>query len=490
MIILFSALPLFGAFLIPILGKVQEKATDWIAVPIPLILLVLAAFHVPLSEVITYRVGSWFPPFGILLVLDGFSLFMLIVINLLTFVAALFSVSYMTHYTAKWKFYSLLMLMLAGMNGILISGDMFNVYVFLEIASIASYALVAFGTEHEELEAAFKYMVMGSIASVFILFSIAMLYSSTSTLNMADMSMRLAQMPRNLMLRFVQGLLIVGFALKAAAFPFHTWLPDAHPSAPAPISAILSGIFIKTLGVYLMARVMFSIFGMDPVTQNILIWLGLLSMVVGGLLALNQRDIKRLLACSSISQVGYILFALGIGSPWAIMGALVHLFAHALGKGGLFLTSGSLVYRLKTRNLDDYGGLSKRMPYSAFAFTTNALSISGVPPMLGFFGKLFIIIGAIQAGKLGFAIVAILVGVLTLAYFLKVERAAFFGTLKDKLKDVKEAPFSQKAATVGLAVLSILLGVGIVPLMKYLVAPAQEALMRGVHYAQTVLGGL
>jgi multicomponent Na+:H+ antiporter subunit D len=396
----------------------------------------------------------------------------------------------MTHYTAKWKFYSLLMLMLAGMNGILITGDMFNAYVFLEIASIASYALVAFGTEHEELEASFKYMVMGSIASVFILFSIAMLYSRTGTLNMADMSMRLGQMPRDLMLRFVQAMFITGFALKAAAVPFHTWLPDAHPSAPAPISAILSGIFIKTLGVYLMARIMFNIFGMDAVTQNIFLWLGLLSMVVGGLLALNQRDIKRLLACSSVSQVGYIIFALGIGNQWAILGALVHLFAHALGKGGLFLTSGSLVYRLKTRNLEDYGGLSRRMPYTAFAFTANALSVSGIPPLLGFFGKLFIIIGAIQAGKLGFAIVAILVGILTLAYFLKVERTAFFGTLKEKLADVREAPFSQKVATVGLAVLSLILGIGILPLIKYLLTPAQEALSRGLHYAQSVLGGL
>ena len=188
--------------------------------------------------------------------------------------------------------------MLAGMHGVIMTGDLFNLFVFLEIASIASYALVAFGTEAEELEASFKYAIMGSVASSFILLAIALTYGYTSTLNLADISLVLSQKGGGFLITFVSVLFLVGFGLKAALVPFHAWLPDAHPSAPAPISAMLSGVLIKTLGIYAIIRIFFNVFGTahTPIL-SILMFLGVLSMLVGVILALSQWDFKRLLAC-------------------------------------------------------------------------------------------------------------------------------------------------------------------------------------------------
>ena len=189
----------------------------------------------------------------------------------------------MEKYTAKDKFYTLFLLMLAGMNGVIITGDMFNLYVFLEIAAVSSYALVAFGTEHEELEASFKYMVMGCIASSFILLGIGFLYSFTSTLNMADISHVLVQKGKSNIVPFVSALFLTGFGLKAALVPFHWWLPDAHPSAPAPISAMLSGVLIKVLGIYALVRILFNVLGLGDAKSvlYILMILGTASMIIG-----------------------------------------------------------------------------------------------------------------------------------------------------------------------------------------------------------------
>ncbi|GAG91324.1 unnamed protein product, partial [marine sediment metagenome] len=275
---------------------------------------------------------------------------LLLAISVVGTAAMLFSTRYMEQYTAKAKYLSLFMLMVAGMNGVVLSGDIFNLFVFLEIASIASYALVGFGCEHEELEASFKYMVLGSIGSTFVLFAVALVYGNTGSLNMAYISKAIAGSGINPGLAFALGLFITGFGLKAALVPFHAWLPDAHPSAPAPISAMLSGVLIKALGIYALARVLFNVFGISVQLGWILIVLGILSMVAGAFLAIGQWDIKRLMAYSSISQIGYVILGLGLGGlilakgdnlAWAslaILGGLFHLVNHAVYKSLLFLT--------------------------------------------------------------------------------------------------------------------------------------------------------
>jgi len=488
---LFIGIPLGAAFVLVLLGKAKEVVSD---VLINVVTLLLAIFSLVLivflkdNGVFVYTMGRWFPPKGINLVVDGLSLLMLVVINWIAFFVTLYSVSYMKRFTAKARFYSLFCLMIAGMNGVVLTGDFFNLFVFLEIASIASYALVAFGVEAEELEAAFKYMVMSSIASVLVLFSIGLLYGLTGSLNMADIG-SIIQGKKNLLLSFSLVLFLAGFGLKAAIIPFHAWLPDAHPSAPAPISAMLSGVLIKALGIYTITRIFFNVYGMTIQLTWVFMILGIISMVGGGILALQQKDFKRLLAYSSISQIGYIMLGLGCGNYWGMLGALFHLFNHATFKALLFLNSGAVEYSTGTRKLEEMGGLSKVMPVTGATSTIGSLSISGIPPFNGFWSKLFIIIGLVQAGRFTLAILTVLVSVLTLAYYLKVQRFAFFGTLKKKWTEVKEVPSIMCVSMIILAVICIGAGIFFYPLMKVILEPAVVVLQEGTKYSSLILGG-
>ncbi|MDH5683837.1 MAG: proton-conducting transporter membrane subunit, partial [candidate division WOR-3 bacterium] len=275
---LFVILPLAGAFIVYLIGSVFKKIgaqfSDIVANLIIAGLFILSLFvlfKIANEKSIIYFVGGWRPPFGITLVLDGIGAFLLVIITGIGLLSSFFSIDYMNRFAAKHKFYALFLLMIAGMAGISMTGDLFNMFVFIEIAAIASYALVAFGTEHEELEAAFKYMVMGEIASLLILLSIAVIYASTGTLNMADISLVIHNHQGQALVIFPSILFIIGFGLKAALVPFHSWLPDAHPSAPAPISAMLSGVLIKVLGVYGLIRIFYNIFGITPMVSNILL---------------------------------------------------------------------------------------------------------------------------------------------------------------------------------------------------------------------------
>jgi multicomponent Na+:H+ antiporter subunit D len=364
---------------------------------------------------------------------------------------------------------------------------MFNLFVFMEIAAIASYALVAFGTESEELEASFKYAVMGSIASSFILLGIAILYSYTSTLNMADMAKVLLQKGPGKVLPFVSVLFLMGFGLKAALVPFHAWLPDAHPSAPGPISAMLSGVLIKVLGVYVLARILFH------AVSNILVILALLSMVVGSFLAFGQSDIKRLFAYSSVSQIGYIFLALGIGTPLSIAGGLFHLLNHSLAKSLLFLNAGAVEYSFGTRDLKKMSGILSKMPVTGYTSLIGALSISGIPPFGGFWSKLIIILACIEAKHPILAFVAILISILTLIYYFKALTGALFGT-KDKQNseaDEKRTSWAMNASMVALAILSIVSGLILMPNVGGpLLKNAALVLIGGKEYMNIIFGAL
>ncbi len=493
MLPLFVIIPLGAAFLISLLGKKIEKIPDVLANSATLILLALSLHSfvlVKAYKTLVYKVGGWIPPIGICMVLDGLASFMLITVNLVSFFVAVYSVNYMRRYTDKWKFYTLLMLMLAGMNGIIITGDLFNLFVFLEIASIASYALVAFGTEAEELEASFKYAIMGSVASSFILLGIAMLYSYTSTLNMADMANILTQKSQTGILPFVSVLFLMGFGLKAALVPFHAWLPDAHPSAPAPISAMLSGVLIKVLGVYAMMRIFFNVLGVSQAVSSIIIFLGVVSMLIGVFLALAQWDFKRLLAYHSVSQIGYVILGLGLGTPFGILGGLFHLFNHSVFKSLLFLNSGAVVYALHTRDLQDMSGLRQRMPVTANTNLVASMSIAGIPPFNGFWSKLMIILGCIQTGRFGYALCAVAASLLTLASFMKVQKYAFFGKLNEKWETVKEVPLAMRFSMIGLAVICMAGGILILPVFKPFLQLAVDVLMAGREYAQAVFAAV
>jgi len=495
----FVAIPLVAAFLLPIFGKKGKSAATLLANLATVSLLVLTVASIGQSRV--YEIGKWSIPLGINLVLDGLSSLLLLAISVVSTAAMFFSIRYMEQYTAKAKYLSLFMLMVAGMNGVVLSGDIFNLFVFLEIASIASYALVGFGCEHEELEASFKYMVLGSIGSIFVLFAVALVYGNTGSLNMAYISKAIQSSGLNAGLAFALGLFIAGFGLKAALVPFHAWLPDAHPSAPAPISAMLSGVLIKALGVYALARVVFNVFGISVPIGWLLIALGLLSMVAGAFLAIGQWDLKRLMAYSSISQLGYVVLGIGLGGliiargdnpAWAslaILGGLFHLVNHAVYKSLLFLTSGSVQMSTGTRQMKQMGGLAGKMPVTRATCTIASASIAGIPPFSGFWSKLILVIAAIQAHFYWVAAIIVFVSLCTLIMYLKVQRYVFLGELPENLQQTKESKNSMLVAMIFLACLCMLMGLLVlVPSLKQsILDPAVKVLTDGLEYSANII---
>lgn len=503
---LFVIIPMGAGFLAPLWSRrdARESALSVRTMAL-LVSAVLFCGSVALLglDASVYWVGAWpgesGASLGLSLVCDGLSQMLLVTINAIAFFALLYSWSYVQRFTGQALYYALFLIMLAGMNAVVLAGDVFNVFVFMEVAVIASYALVAFGAERKELEASFKYVVLGSVSSLFVLIGIGLLYNLTGQLNMALMASRLEGLSDTPAVWLAAACFIMGFGLKAAMVPFHAWLPDAHPSAPAPISAMLSGVVIKAVGVYVICRLMFNVFGLATPNgasyANVLVALGALSMVIGVFLAVGQWDFKRLLAYHSISQMGYVLLAVGVGgavlaaggsrnvASLAIFGGLFHLMNHAVFKSLLFLCSGSAEYVAGTRDLHELGGLKRPMPITSGCCRVAALSIAGVPPFNGFWSKLIIVIALAAAGYWVLAGLAALVSFMTLLSFIKVQRYALEGETPERLRTATEVPLPMRVATVGLAIACLLLGV-LLPLHKgRLIEPATSALYEGQAYA-------
>jgi len=505
---LFVVIPLTGAFLIMILGSFIRHLNKYLA-SLVLLFLVAVSFYFLFttgSKVSVYKVGGWEAvnsiPIGIYMVLDGFTAIVLCVINLIGFLSVFYSISYISRYTAENNFYSLFCLMIAGMNGVVLSGDMFNIFVFVEISAISSYALVAFGVEKNELEATFKYQVLGGLASFLILIGIAFLYWKAKTLNIADIRNVFSSGYDRKYYLLVQILLLSGFGLKAAIMPFHAWLPDAHSSAPSPISAMLSGVLIKAVGIYVIIRLFFNMFAISEGMAILITTLGALSMVVGVFLAIGQWDIKRLLAYHSISQMGYVVLSVGIGmilisrgvrteiAALAIAGGIFHLINHAAFKGLLFLNAGAIEYATGTRNLQEMGGLSKSMPVTSATSFVASLSISGIPPFNGFFSKLIIIVAAIMARFYLLALLAVIVSIITLASFMKFQRYAFFNKADtgNKIK-IREVPFPMLFSMIILSIVCLLLSVLVFPgIRDMILTPATDILMDPSKYSSIITG--
>jgi len=505
---LFVAIPLISAFLIMILGKVIPGFHSFLAPLTLLALLVMAVFVFSGlgNDSLHYTLGGWGveggTPIGIYMVLDGFSILMLCIINLIGFIALFYSLSYIRKYTAEANYYALFCLIVAGMNGVVLSGDLFNLFVFLEVSVISSYALVAFGVGKTELEASFKYQVLGVLASMLILLAIGLIYWKTKTLNMAEARSLLDTGPPDPFLLFVQVLLISGFGLKAAIIPFHAWLPDAHSSAPSPISAMLSGVLIKAVGIYVLIRLFFNVFATGHDVAVLITVLGTISMVVGSLVAIIQWDLKRLLAYSSISQIGYVVMAFGMGlillekgdniqaATLAMAGGVYHLMNHAVFKGLLFLNAGALEHRLDTRDLKQMGGIAPVMPVTSSTSFMASMSISGIPPFNGFFSKLIIVIAAVNGGFYLLAVLAVVISMVTLAYFLKFQRYAFFNKGLSQVREkIREAPFPMSFSMIILAALCLAMSMIAFPSVREaILQPAIDALMQADFSSTTFTG--
>jgi multicomponent Na+:H+ antiporter subunit D len=481
---LFIVVPIVSACLILLFGKFLKHSSGviiFISSGLMMGLSVYARFllgSIP-GKMVIAKIAGIAPYLSINMVLDGLSGFMLVIVNTVAFFVVIYSLGYVEKYKDKPKFFSLFSLMVCGLNGVIINGDIFNLFVFLEVASLASYALVAFGIEGEELEASFKYAIMGSVASSFILMGIAFLYSMTSTLNISDIAVTLAARHYpGLGILFVAVLFMAGFGLKAAMIPFHAWLPDAHSSAPASISAMLSGVLIKTLGVYTLARMFFTVLNSGNGYLAVFMFLGAIAIAIEGMLALSQMNLKRLLAYSSISQIGYIILGLGLGTPLGIFGGLFHLLNHSIFKSLLFLNAGALDYSTHTKDIEEAKGAGRAMSVTNKTNLIGSLSISGIPPFSGFFSKLIIIIACVQTGHLVYAFCAVIGSIFTLCALMKVRKFVFLSDVKEKLGAIRDIPWSMKFSMVCLAVMCVFGGLMLLPPMRVFIQDAVNVLLK------------
>lgn len=444
------AIPFAAAFIVSSTEKIPpvcRKLLVLLGTLVPLILVMFLVKPVFEGQILTYWLGDWKPfhawAVGIGLAIDPLSIFLGGIIAFTCFLSGIYSFRYMERDTGIHKYYTLFLILTGSMLAFVFSADLFNMYVFLEVMTFAAISLTAFREhKYQSIEASFKYLVTGTIGSSFVLLGIILLYSQTGTLNLAQVGMMLTH-PEGPVEIFAFASFLTGFGVKAFLVPMHTWPPDAHMAAPSSISMLLSGVLSKT-GVYGLIRILYFVYramGLTSIQGLMVVW-GTVTMLVGVSMALMQHDYKRLLAFHSVSQIGYVITGLGLGTLAGITGGLYHLLNHVLFKCLLFLTAGALLHRTGTSDLAKLGGLGKRMPWTFAFFGAGALSISGIPPFNGFASKWMIYGATLEAGYYPITIIAILVSVLTLASFIKVMHSAFLGPCPEGLENITEVPAS------------------------------------------------
>lgn len=418
---------------------------------------------------------------GVVLFVDGLSALVLVLVQFLVVAVVLYSLSWADELPARGRYFSLLMLMNLGMNGVLIAGDLLTMFIFIELAAVSAYVLVGFKRGEEEREASFKYLVQGTISSLSILTAVGLFAMQAGTFFIRQMG-DLRWGPAGFLSYLAFALFLFGFSLKSSLIPFHAWLPDAHPAAPAPVSAFCSGMLIKVIGIYALLRVFFAGLQFSPAVAHFLLGAGSASILVGVLLALGQWDLKRLLAYHTISQMGYIAMAIGLGTPLGMAAALFHLANHAVFKTLLFFVAGALERAAGTRRLKEMGGLRNELGELYAVSATASFSIAGLPPFNGFWSKLLIVIACLRAGYPTLAVVAVAGAILTLASFAKVQRYAFGGA---RSRDGKPRSIP---ATMRLA-MAVLAGVCVVGGALYLPGPRRvlTRAARAAMYQDTVI---
>jgi proton-translocating NADH-quinone oxidoreductase chain N len=441
------------------------------------------------SGVVVTKYLSFNPPFGACLEVDMFSVFMAFVFVMLSIFVSAYSVRYMERDANLVEYYTLFLGMVAGMLGVVFAGDFFTFFVFWELMCVSSYVLVAFRKERwGPIEAAFKFLIMSTFGSVTILFAMSLLYGMAGTLNFAYLARSIATRVPNSWLYLVLAMVIVGFGIKAAIVPFHTWLPDAHPEAPSSVSALLSGILI-TCGVYGLSRVLLLIFNFTMFHWGTAIMvLSVITMTVGNLMALLQNDLKRLLAYSSIAHIGYILTGLALGTEIGLTGAFLHIFNHALMKGLAFLCAGAFIYRTEIRDLNDLAGIGRRMPISAFTLCIALLALLGFPSLNGFVSKFILILAAINSYAYLLGIIIILNSALSAAYYLRIIQKLMVTQPTEKILHAKEVPSAMLIPMCGMAFLILLFGIWPGPLIA-LANNAAVAALDIQGYVNAIIGG-
>jgi proton-translocating NADH-quinone oxidoreductase chain N len=394
---------------------------------------------------------------------------LLLSIGIVTFVATLVGGSMMGEPRRRFQFASVLLIAMTGMNGVVLSGDLFSLYVFLEVTTVCSFVLIAFHRGLSALEGAFKYIMLSAVATTLMLGAIALFMMMSGGTSFAAVQKTMADSGSQMLARIAMGAFLCGLLVKGGLVPFHGWLPAAYSTAPAPVSVLLAGIVTKVSGIYALIRVfgvfndlgvgILGAFAPGSAISQVLLLVGAISIVVGALAAIGQKDLKRMLAYSSISQVGYIVLGLGGGTALSIAGAIFHLFNHSIFKSLLFVNSAAVEQQTGTTDMTRLGGLSTKMPVTGVTNVIGFLSTAGVPPLAGFWSKLLIVVGLWNAGLQGYAFLAVLFSVVTLGYLLIMQRRIFFGQLREGLSAVHEASPGVVVSMVVLAALTI--GVGL-----------------------------
>jgi multicomponent Na+:H+ antiporter subunit D len=421
--VLLIIIPLMAAFALPLSIPVIRRNYKVIIAAASVIQFTLSitALVMSLQNPVQYQVGGWPVPLGITLMLDASSGFMTAFLSLLFVAAVTYSFSYIGRGKARY-YYVLLMILWSSLTGMILTSDLFNLIVFIEISSVAAYSLVAYDETSFALEATLKYMILGTLGTTFIIFATGIIYSSVGSLNITDVSTQLHSVPAK-PLNISIALYIAGFGVKTALVPMHTWLADAHSSAPAPISAILSGVFVK-VGVFALFKLMYNMYGWSMLTSlgidRLLINIGAATALLGGIMAVNQRDIKRMLAYSTITQVGLIVMALSLGTLQGLSAGFFHMFNHGIAKGSLFLSAGLMARKANSNEIQHLAGMGRCMPLTFFCFTVGALSIVGIPLLNGFLSKWLICSSLVSNGQITHVIILLLTSIIGVMYYLKV----------------------------------------------------------------------
>jgi len=487
--VLLIAVPLGLAFAIPLFALFWKDAAKYIP-PVALgFNLVVSLLLLPkvLENPIIVSIGGWQPPFCINLVAGPVGVLFSTIIALVGLLVSIYALDYIKE-GATEKYHMLYLLLLTGATGVVLTGDIFNLFVFFEILCISSYALVAYLRDKAGIESAVKYLIQGAVGSSLLLIGIGLLYGQFGTLNMADIARNIKSVS-SISVFVPMVLIITGFGVESAIFPLNAWLPDAHSSAPSSISAILSGIAIE-VGLYAVSRVVFTIFGASGILPFLAL-LGILTLLVGEMCAFSQNNIKRMLAYSSIGQIGLILFALAIGTSYGVTGGLFQLLSHTLAKALLFLAVGYMIYQAGSMEISALEGMGKKMPLTCLAFTIGAFSLVGLPPFIGFPSK-FLVVRAALATKETFLFVligfALLGTVIEGAYFFRVVQVLYFKGGKVNPR-IKEAPVAALIPMFIFVLLIVVVGIYPKLVTDVLNSAASEFLSR-TEYIKAVLGSI
>lgn len=424
--------------------------------------------HVMTVGPIRYRLGGWAPPWGIEYVVDALNAYVLVVLVFLGFLCMIYSKRNIEHELPRKvvSFYTIYQLLIMGLCGITVTGDIFNMFVFIEITSLSAYALIA-SRGKIALRASFTYLILGSIGACFFLLGIGFLYAVTGSLNIHDLSLLLPPLYGNRVVLAAFVFFIVGLSIKMALFPLHTWLPDAHAFAPSEISAMLSGIIIE-VSTYALIRVIFSVFTIEFITtylpiMSIISWVSAVAMIFGSVLAIRQDNFKRMLAYSSVANMGYIMLGVGLSTSTTLglTPALMHILNHALMKACMFLVAGGFIYKANLWYLRDFQGLGRKMPYTCIAFLLSALAMVGLPPSVGFTTKWYLIIAALEARQFIFVGLIFLSTLLMVVYFWRVIEFMYIRVGDEEKKEIKmdEIPRSMLIPVLIFASLCFIVGI-------------------------------